>query len=268
MSPGRSPRASRARIPGVSGSGCSKSSGRVPSSGARMASEIFGTYPSSRRRLAQNAASITASITSVGAIDVVCAASGSCVRVADHGPWGRRCGRQDTAGPFIQVEGSYKLQVTSSKPGAPDPCRQDEDATFLLSLCLCAFYVRAAVKLRVDDACGRVWAAFFAVQGVARSWRHSGSVHPPFRSLLTRVRYRRGSRTQPRLLSGRTRQARGPQRLFSLEPDRSAAVPSLCRSRWRPCTARTRSTRDRSTQRPPVYAAFTIAPVGNSPVFT
>src|SRR5438034_379859 len=47
---------------GTSGSGRSNRSGCSVRSGGSTASEIFGTYPSSRRRLAQNAASITASI--------------------------------------------------------------------------------------------------------------------------------------------------------------------------------------------------------------
>jgi hypothetical protein len=52
----------RVRVSGSSGRGRANVSGRPVASGGKSASEIRGTKPSSRRRLAQNAASITASM--------------------------------------------------------------------------------------------------------------------------------------------------------------------------------------------------------------
>jgi len=93
--------------------------------------------------------------------------------------------------------------------------------------------LRPLVKLPLDDdACGRLWAAFCAVQGVARSWRHTGSVHTPSSSLSRGSGMSRGH-NDPVLAfyPGALDAASGLQRLFSLDPDTGAATPSLWRSR-------------------------------------
>jgi hypothetical protein len=73
-------------------------------------------------------------------------------------------------------------------------------------------------------------------------------------------------RLSARLLSGLAVRARGPQRLCSLNPDTSAAVPPSWRSRLRPCTTRTHSARETRTCR--AYAPFNIAPCGTTPAVT
>ena len=61
---------------------------------------------------------------------------------------------------------------------------------------------------------------------------------------LTRVRARRGSMTQRSPSIRAHAQARGPLRLYGLDPDTRAAVPSSFRSPERPNAQRTRSTRE------------------------
>jgi hypothetical protein len=137
--------------------------------------------------------------------------------------------------------------------------------------------LRPLVKLPLDDvACGRLWAAFCAVQGVARSLRHTDSVHTSsllglslsLVSLFTRVRgIGRGSMTQPQLLSERTRPARGSQRLCSLDPDTALRYP-LCDGRGRDPAHTVRAAR--VTHASPSYrpSALTIAPAGTTPAVT
>ena len=114
----------------------------------------------------------------------------------------------------------------------------------------------------IINACGRLWAAVFAVQDVARCWRDIGSVH-------TRLDDHAGRDDvwihDPDSPSIRTRVgSRGSQRLFSLNPDAEVRHP-LCGGRPSdPSTVRARTARDDyfipSIPRHDAYAAFNCAP--------
>ena len=98
--------------------------------------------------------------------------------------------------------------------------------------------LRAAVKLPVLS----LW--FFVLFVVLRRVRCT-IVNDPFLRFLTRVRCEPWALTQ-RSPSIRARaHARGPQRLFSLDPDTCAAAPSLWRSRGATRTQSVRAARVR-----------------------